>query len=49
MGLILDVEIRGRTKNKTAYKTEVKIRGVIKDEVGGDKHKKRVNRRWKTE
>jgi hypothetical protein len=49
MELILDIEIGGRTKNETANEIEVKIRGVFGDKVGGDKHKKRVNRRWKTE
>jgi cobyrinic acid a,c-diamide synthase len=32
----------GRTKNETGYEIEVKIRGVIKNEVGSNRYKKRV-------
>jgi hypothetical protein len=43
--LILEVEIGGRTKNEIGFTIEVKIRGVIGDEAGGNRYKKRVDRR----
>jgi hypothetical protein len=40
--MILDIEIGGRTKNETGYEIEVDIRGVIKNEAGSNRYKKRV-------
>jgi hypothetical protein len=40
--MILDIEIGGRTKNETGYEIEVKMRGVIGDEAGSNRNKKRV-------
>jgi hypothetical protein len=42
--LILDIEMEVEQKNETVYKIEVKIKGVIEDEVGVNRYEKRVDR-----